>query len=191
VHLKYMCYLPQEGNLTLLGDRRVRTFTSSSGLFVSLCTSIPRGADLSRSAMCVDGLAPHASHHISSSSTGVSEQAATTLKVNKGRSLYAFQVRAFLGALDVVDADVETVADILEGTQDIDVEGAGEEEDSSDSDHGNEDERSDISLPSEFEKEGEHDIGICSSIIKDCLVELAWSKQEVKAMMHHLKERGK
>jgi hypothetical protein len=70
-------------------------------------------------------------------------------------SLHAFQVRAFLNAAEDVETDAETVADILEGTQDTEVEEVGAGLENFDSKHEDEAEELDISALFELEKGGE------------------------------------
>lgn len=132
--------------------------------------------------------------------------------------LHALQVRAFLSASEDVDIDEEIILDILQNQADgedeiVDVSGYFVDEESIlDEDHDIvhevdsahldgrvEHDDSDESEPEdEFEEEGTkpafrlHLYYMLTFILFSVYTALsAWSPQQVKGMMHHLKEKGK
>ncbi|KIJ65176.1 hypothetical protein HYDPIDRAFT_88766 [Hydnomerulius pinastri MD-312] len=108
--------------------------------------------------------------------------------------LYVLQLRAFLSAAEDVDADPDTIEDLLEGLSDdvcgemtkydSDIEGS-ETEELSEPIH-------EISTPKEVDDTEVSEDGDASSDIQalEEEAEQAWTKSEVRKMMHHLKERG-
>ncbi|KAF8998517.1 DHS-like NAD/FAD-binding domain-containing protein [Cyathus striatus] len=97
--------------------------------------------------------------------------------------LLSLQIRAFLEASEDVDIDPETVEDLLQAIPKDDQDGNAEltvQVDSEDED--------DLYRPADNDVE-ELDIGPLYTQDKEGEEE-AWSKQEVKQMLHHLKERG-
>ncbi|KXN87667.1 NAD-dependent protein deacetylase hst1 [Leucoagaricus sp. SymC.cos] len=89
-------------------------------------------------------------------------------------SLLALQIHAFLEASDEVDIDQETVNDLMQVLNE--------------SQNGKKDEIVDIKGGTEAVPEDSRDDS--SSLESNPEEELAWTKEEVKQMLHHLKERG-
>ena len=128
--------------------------------------------------------------------------------------MYAFQVRAFIEATEVVDADPDVIEDLLDGfEEDEDVfvddgddehehgapdavagQAKSEERELLDGEHVSEDEEdAEFAL---YIEEGEMAAGLDQGHsvrlrILVSLAEKAWTKEEVKAMMKDLKEHGK
>ncbi|KAF9244106.1 DHS-like NAD/FAD-binding domain-containing protein [Melanogaster broomeanus] len=100
--------------------------------------------------------------------------------------LHALQLRAFLSASEDVDADPDTIEDLLEGLSD-DVRGEVAEFDSEEEDS----EAEELYVPVREQhtplaidvNEDLEDSGMDPS-------EIPWTKDEIRKMMHHLKERG-
>lgn len=108
-------------------------------------------------------------------------------------ALYALQLRAFINAAEDVDVDPDTIEDLLDGLED----GDGEEE-VHESDLDEDLDLESLALPaheqhSAIEESGDlDDLEMETEVIKRLKQEAdgAWSKEEIRRMMHHLKERG-
>ena len=115
--------------------------------------------------------------------------------------LLAAQVQAFLEASEDVDVDAETVEDILSvlAGEDEDENGEPPSESNIDEDEYSHDEDSEeISAPFPGTEDAAQQQGICCPSFPSTRAHLdalsrpeeTWSKQEVKQMLHLLKERG-
>lgn len=108
-------------------------------------------------------------------------------------ALYALQLRAFIDAAEDVDVDPDTIEDLLEGLED----GDGEEE-VQESDLDEDLDSDSLTLPaheqhSAIEESGNlDDLEVETEVIERLKREAdeAWSKEDIRKMMHHLKERG-
>ncbi|KAG1764002.1 DHS-like NAD/FAD-binding domain-containing protein [Suillus occidentalis] len=108
-------------------------------------------------------------------------------------ALYALQLRAFVDAAEDVDVDPDTIEDLLEGLED----GDGEEE-VQESDLDEDLDSDSLTLPaheqhSAIEESGNlDDLEVETEVIERLKQEAdeAWSKEDIRKMMHHLKERG-
>ncbi|KAG2040118.1 DHS-like NAD/FAD-binding domain-containing protein [Suillus americanus] len=108
-------------------------------------------------------------------------------------ALYALQLRAFIDAAEDVDVDPDTIEDLLEGLED----GDGEEE-IQESDLDEDIDSESLALPahdqhSAIEGSGDlDDLEVETEVIERLKQEAdgAWSKEETRKMMHHLKEHG-
>ncbi|KAG2110591.1 DHS-like NAD/FAD-binding domain-containing protein [Suillus discolor] len=108
-------------------------------------------------------------------------------------ALYALQLRAFIDAAEDVDVDPDTIEDLLEGLEDED-----EEEEVQESDLDDDLDSENLALPaherhSAVEESGDlDDLEVETEVIEQLKREAdgAWSKEEIRKMMHHLKERG-
>ncbi|KAG1738844.1 DHS-like NAD/FAD-binding domain-containing protein [Suillus paluster] len=106
-------------------------------------------------------------------------------------ALYALQLRAFIDAADDVDVDPDTIEDLLEGLGEGEEEVEGSDLDE-DLDSGS------LAVPvhdqdSAIEESGDlGDLEMETEVIEQLKREAdeAWSKEEVREMTHHLKERG-
>jgi NAD-dependent histone deacetylase SIR2 len=108
-------------------------------------------------------------------------------------ALYALQLRAFINAAEDVDVDPDTIEDLLEDLED----GDGEEEiQESDLDEDLDPEILALSAHEQYnvvEESGDlDDLKVETEVIERLKREAdeAWSKEETRKMMHHLKERG-
>ncbi|KAF8834887.1 SIR2-domain-containing protein [Paxillus ammoniavirescens] len=106
--------------------------------------------------------------------------------------LHLLQLRAFLNAAEDVDVDPDTIEDLLEGLSD-DVRSEVTECDSDVEDS----ETEELSVPQRSppaadDNEAMEDNDIYPSEIRalEEEAEQAWTKDEIRKMMHHLKERG-
>ncbi|KAG0703985.1 DHS-like NAD/FAD-binding domain-containing protein [Suillus ampliporus] len=120
-----------------------------------------------------------------------------TAPENRGNSktystLYALQLRDFIDAADDTDVDPDTIEDLLEGFEDGEEELLGNDLDE-DLDSGS------LAVPahgqpehSAIEESGDlDDLDMETEVIEQLKREdEAWSKEEIRKMMHHLKERG-
>ncbi|KAG1793087.1 DHS-like NAD/FAD-binding domain-containing protein [Suillus plorans] len=108
-------------------------------------------------------------------------------------ALYALQLRAFIDAAEDVDVDPDTIEDLLEGLEDRD-----EEEEVQESDLDDDSDSENLAFPaherhSAIEESGDlDDLEVETEVIEQLKREAdgAWSKEEIRKMMHHLKERG-
>lgn len=108
-------------------------------------------------------------------------------------ALYALQLRAFVDAAEDVDVDPDTIEDLLEGLED----GDGEEE-VQESDLDEDLDSDSLTLPaheqhSAIEESGNLDnLEVETEVIERLKQEAeeAWSKEDIRKMMHHLKEHG-
>jgi NAD-dependent histone deacetylase SIR2 len=107
--------------------------------------------------------------------------------------LYALQLRAFINAAEDVDVDPDTIEDLLEDLED----GDGEEEiQESDLDEDLDPEILALSAHEQYnvvEESGDlDDLKVETEVIERLKREAdeAWSKEDTRKMMHHLKERG-
>ncbi|KAG1780780.1 DHS-like NAD/FAD-binding domain-containing protein [Suillus placidus] len=108
-------------------------------------------------------------------------------------ALYALQLRAFINAAEDVDVDPDTIEDLLDGLED----GDGEEE-VYESDVDEDLDLESLALPaheqhSVIEESGDlDDLEMETEVIERLKREAdgAWPKEEIRKMMHHLKERG-
>ncbi|KAG1864803.1 DHS-like NAD/FAD-binding domain-containing protein [Suillus subluteus] len=108
-------------------------------------------------------------------------------------ALYALQLRAFIDAAEDVDADPDIIEDLLEGLED----GDGEEE-IQESDLDEDLDSESLALPAHEQhsaREGSGDLDdleVETEVIERLKREAdgAWSKEETRKMMHHLKEHG-
>ncbi|KAH7924308.1 SIR2-domain-containing protein [Leucogyrophana mollusca] len=97
----------------------------------------------------------------------------TPEKTSKQNPIYALQLRAFLDAAEDVDADQDVIEDLLEG---VDSASDGDVTELHDFDSENEDGDIEIDTSALYELEQE--------------AQQAWTKDEIRRMMHHLKEHG-
>ncbi|KAJ8594771.1 DHS-like NAD/FAD-binding domain-containing protein [Rhizopogon salebrosus TDB-379] len=109
-------------------------------------------------------------------------------------AIYALQLRAFIDAAEDVDADPDIIEDLLEGLEDEE----GEEE-TQESGHDEDGDSENLPRPVceqhthlEDEDEDLDDLEMDTAILEELQREAqeAWSKDEIRKMMHHLKERG-
>ncbi|OJA08589.1 hypothetical protein AZE42_04566 [Rhizopogon vesiculosus] len=119
----------------------------------------------------------------------------TTTETTQNRktysAIYAHQLRAFIDAAEDVDVDPDVIEDLLEGLED-----GEEEEETQESDHDEDGDSEDLALlvreqhtPVENDLD---DLEMETAIVKELHREAqeAWSKEEIRKMIHHLKERG-
>ncbi|KAG2125059.1 DHS-like NAD/FAD-binding domain-containing protein [Suillus clintonianus] len=109
-------------------------------------------------------------------------------------ALYALQLRAFINAAEDVDADPDVIDDLLEGLGDVDEE----EEEVQESDLDDDLDPESPALPAHEQHSAieEHsdlgDLEVETEVIEQLKREAdgAWSKEDIRKMMHHLKECG-
>ncbi|KAL0955144.1 hypothetical protein HGRIS_004058 [Hohenbuehelia grisea] len=102
--------------------------------------------------------------------------------------MLALQIRAFLEASEEVDIDVETVEDLMQTVPDLSDTGALANAGGSGLPGSHIEEDEDGNLLIDLELEEELDISALYSSRSE--VQQAWTKQEVRHMMTHLKEKG-
>ncbi|KAG2142866.1 DHS-like NAD/FAD-binding domain-containing protein [Suillus bovinus] len=108
-------------------------------------------------------------------------------------ALYALQLRAFVDAAEDVDVDPDTIEDLLEGLEDED-----EDEEVQESELGEDSDSESLPFPagerhSAMQESGNlDDLEVETEVIEQLKREVdeAWTKEEIRKMMHHLKERG-
>ncbi|OAX38880.1 SIR2-domain-containing protein [Rhizopogon vinicolor AM-OR11-026] len=120
----------------------------------------------------------------------------TTAETTQNRKtysvIYAHQLRAFIDAAEDVDVDPDVIEDLLEGLED------GEEEDETqESDHDEDGDSEDLALlvreqHTPVEENDLDDLEMETAVVKELQREAqeAWSKEEIRKMIYHLKERG-
>jgi NAD-dependent histone deacetylase SIR2 len=125
---------------------------------------------------------------------------ASSNKSHPSRS-YALQVRVFLEAAEDIEIDADTIEDILDGFDDVevrvedqiepdqeDVETDGEDNSAFEALHGEPEDEED----SELSAEGIHCQVVYGLLVTSILsiAEAAWTKQEKRQIVHYVKERG-
>ncbi|KAJ2930536.1 hypothetical protein H1R20_g6553, partial [Candolleomyces eurysporus] len=107
-----------------------------------------------------------------------------TFRISK-RELLSLQIRAFLDASDEVDLTTEVADDLLQTMPPDDENAENEEEQNVQND---EDEDEDMDSVEITAKDGE--IAFSSVFNPNNAADNGWTKQEVRQILHHLKERG-